>query len=463
MTQLEIDQQKQKVFGKNPSLELIASCRIDDGILQLNEIEKENYIQLFSKQNSPLTFFIPASGSGSRMFQFLFEYLEDPNEERRIQVEQFIDSLTDFAFFSDIPEHIQSSIIQKTIDSTQIIEFLLKNEGMNFASLPKGLMPFHKHGSNSLNPFQSQILQGGQLQSSNLSFHFTIQKKYESEIKNKIQQIEILSKSHYSISFSEQSVNTNSLAFISNGDLMLNLSGNVVTRPSGHGALLPILNGIEEELIFIKNIDNIQHLNRSSESQIAWKLIGGILLKFKTEASLIYSNPKLEDLNKLNKSYQVYSASEIEACRNDNQIRELLNRPIRVCGMVKNEGQPGGGPFWVNEKGIISKQIVEKAQISSDEDQIEILNQSTHFNPVIIAISPISFEGLKFDLEKFKDESKYFIVHKKQGGNDIRYMELPGLWNGSMSNWNTIFVELPLTTFSPVKTVMDLLGDAHKS
>jgi hypothetical protein len=165
----------------------------------------------------------------------------------------------------------------------------------------------------------------------------------------------------------------------------------------------------------------------------------------------------------LNKRFQVYSLSEISSCTTEQAIRDLLNRPTRVCGMVKNEGQPGGGPFWVNENGIISKQIVEKAQISMKGDQYKLMVQSTHFNPVMIVASPASVSGEKFDLNNFKDDSKYFIVRKKHHGQTIRYIELPGLWNGGMAHWNTLFVEIPSSTFSPVKTVLDLLGEAHKA
>jgi hypothetical protein len=146
----------------------------------------------------------------------------------------------------------------------------------------------------------------------------------------------------------------------------------------------------------------------------------------------------------------------------DESIVKILNRPIRVCGMVKNEGQPGGGPFWVNDNGVVSKQIVEKAQISMRSDQYRLMVQSTHFNPVMIAASALSLDGEKLDLVDFKDDSKYFIVNKRHHGQKIRFLELPGLWNGCMANWNTIFVEIPSETFSPVKTVLDLLEEAHK-
>jgi hypothetical protein len=237
----------------------------------------------------------------------------------------------------------------------------------------------------------------------------------------------------------------------------------LVTRPSGHGALLDNLNSLNEELVFIKNIDNVQHLNRAGKSIRTWKVLGGLLLEFREAARDVYKSPSIEGLRNLNDRFQVYSASEIEKCTTPELIKQLLDRPTRVCGMVKNQGQQGGGPFWLNEHGVITKQIVEKAQISNSGEQYKILIQSTHFNPVMIVASPVSLNGEKFDLAKYRDDSKYFIVHKTKKGQQIRYMEQPGLWNGSMSYWNTLFVEVPSSTFSPVKTVLDLLEESHKA
>jgi hypothetical protein len=191
-------------------------------------------------------------------------------------------------------------------------------------------------------------------------------------------------------------------------------------------------------------------------------LLGGLLLDFKVEAQKVFDAPSIEALQSLNERFQVFSESQINEIKTVDCIKSLLNRPSRVCGMVKNEGQPGGGPFWVNDKGVVSKQIVEKAQISLKGDQYRMMVQSTHFNPVMIAASSISLDGQKFDLMDFKDDTKYFIVRKKHHGKEINFIELPGLWNGSMANWNTIFLEIPSETFSPVKTVLDLLEDAHK-
>ncbi len=457
-----INEQKQKVFQENPAEELVAPCKIGEGVLRLTEEEKRYFEQIFTDQNASIGFFIPASGSGSRMFQFLYEFLEDPNDENRSQVERFLNSITDFAFYKLIPKSIRKSIQQQTISLEGIVTYLLQQEGLGFGIKPKGLIPFHLNDPFILNPFQEHVLQGAQLENEDFSFHFTVQAIFEKEIQNSISQAEGLIGEKYAISFSEQAIESNSIAFTEEKIPFLDSQQEIVSRPAGHGALLSHLNKLKEELIFIKNIDNIQHLKNASETLQTWKLIGGLLLDFKTEIKRIYTNPSMEALHELNSKFQVFSDQQINSCNSDTAIRKLLDRPTRVCGMVKNVGQPGGGPFWVNTNGVISKQIVEKAQISMRADQYRLMVQSTHFNPVMVATSAYSVSGEKFDFEEYKDPSKYFVVRKKHQGKPIRFMELPGLWNGGMYNWNTLFVEIPTAAFTPVKNILDLLGEAHK-
>jgi hypothetical protein len=462
LTDTEIEQQRSKVFAENPAIELVAPCKIGEGILKLTDEEKAFYSSSFTNRNAPISFFIPASGSGSRMFQFLYEFLEGPTEENRGQVEHFLNSISDFAFFKQIPADLQKAIVEQRMELEEIVSYLLNDHGLGFGKLPKGMIPFHRKAPFILNPFQEHIIQGTELGSAGSSFHFTIQTDFEESIRDGIDHVKGLTGEKIKVEFSEQSVSSNSVAFNSDGTIVKDEKGRALTRPAGHGALLSNLNALNEELIFIKNIDNVQHFDKSAESEKTWKIIGGLLIEFKKLSKEVYENPTMEGLNKLNNLFQVYSLSEIEDCKDADSIRRLVNRPSRVCGMVKNEGQPGGGPFWVNEKGIVSKQIVEKAQISLKGDQYKLMVQSTHFNPVMIAASPRSLDGKKFDLNDYKDDSKYFIVNKTQNGQQIRYLELPGLWNGSMANWNAIFVEVPSSTFSPVKTVLDLLGEPHK-
>lgn len=461
LSKTKIEEQKNKVIGAHPEVELISPCTVGEGILQLSSADKKQLIELFEQESFSSTFFIPASGSGSRMFQFLFDFLEEPNEDNRSKVEKFLNHITDFAFFQQLPIEFQKKLKKHDIDLDEFVTFLLKGEGMGYGEMPKGLIPFHKNEPFILTPFQEQILQGMKLKEDKVSFHFTIQAKFEEEIKNGIFQAQGLTGQFYDISFSEQDCNTNSIAFTDEGEPFLSEDGTILMRPAGHGALLENLNKIDSDLVFIKNIDNVQHFSKSNETIAIWKVLGGKLLRYKKEAKKLLKKPTTKGLKELNKQFQLFDPTTIGNLSED-EIIALLNRPVRVCGMVGNEGQPGGGPFWVNDDGVISKQIIEKAQITMRGKQYRLMVQSTYFNPVMIVASTKNFEGKKFDLRAFKDDSKFFVVKKKYQGQDIRFIELPGLWNGSMAHWNTIFVEIPSTTFSPVKTVLDLLEDAHK-
>ena len=460
---LKIEEQKSKVMGAHPEVVLISPCKVGEGILQLSEQIQSYLIKVFDKEAFSSCFFIPASGSGSRMFQFLFDFLEAPDEENRSKVEKFLNHISEFAFFQQLPVDVRKKLEAHDLDLDQFVSFLLNQEGMGYGDLPKGLVPFHKSDPFILTPFQVHLLQGVRVKEENVSFHFTVQAKFEKSIKKGISQTEGLTGQHYNVSFSDQNVTTNSIAFIEGGEPFKCEDGQILERPAGHGALLENLNKIESDLIFIKNIDNVQHLSKSKETMIVWKLLGGKLIDFRKEAKKLFNNPTIEGLRALNNRYQLYDPKSINTAISNEEIKSLLNRPIRVCGMVRNEGQPGGGPFWVNDNGVITKQIVEKAQITMRGEQYRLMVQSTYFNPVMIAACTKDMYGNKFNLEEYKDDSKFFVVRKKYKGQDIRFMELPGLWNGSMAKWNSLFVEIPSTTFSPVKTVLDLLEEAHLS
>jgi len=461
VSEKEVNIQRVKAFAENPALHLVAPCKLGEGILRLTDTQKSSYENRFENWRGCVTYFVPASGSGSRMFQFLYEFLTDPTEENRAQVERFLNSIEDFAFFRKIPQAIQQEIQQGAWSLEDTVAYLLSEHGLNFGGLPKGLIPFHVTEPFILNPFQEQVLQLSQLKQVQSQFHFTVQREFESTIKQEIQHLSGMTGQAYEVTCSTQDPATNSIAFTLDQEMAFE-DDRPITRPAGHGALLSNLNAMHDELIVIKNIDNLQHYKKSAKSARVIARLSGILLEVKEELVALYEHPNLEQLHVFNNKYQLYAASQLERCTDEHTIRELLNRPVRVCGMVKNIGQPGGGPFWVEEDGIVTKQIVEKAQIGKGKDQSRLMVQSTHFNPVLIVLSPFDIAGQKFDLMKFADPSKYFIVEKDQGGQRIRFIEQPGLWNGGMANWNTLFVEIPSSVFSPVKTVLDLLDDAHR-
>lgn len=458
----QIEFQKAKVFGDQPEVKLVAPCKIGEGIIHFLQVQRENLIQKFEKASIHSTFFIPASGSGSRMFQFLYDFLDQPTEENRSQVEKFLNNIEDFAFFQKLPIEIRKKLRSHDVNLDEFVEFLLSNQGMGFGELPKGLIPFHKNGPFVLNPFQEQILQGIKVNEENTKFHYTIKPEHESKVKSGIQSTEELSGGKYDVSFSKQNKASNAIAFDAAHDVKLCAEGNILTRPAGHGALLENLNAIASDIIFIKNIDNVQHFGKSEEAINTWKYLGGIALWFQEEQRKLIAAPSLEGLKELNKHFQFISENDLATISKKKEIVEILNRPFRVCGMVRNEGQPGGGPFWVEDHGKTSKQIVEKSQISMRGEQYRLMVQSTYFNPVMIAAVNKDANDQNFDLTKFRDDSKFFVVNKKYKGQDIFFSELPGLWNGSMAHWNSIFVEIPSSTFSPVKTVLDLLEAAHR-
>lgn len=457
----QIIDQREKVSQANPKLNIVAPCRIGNGILQLTESEWDKYYNSFKNLNCKIGVFIPASGSGSRMFEFLFDFLSNPTDENRSLVERFLNRIQKFAFFRHLPLELQTKLINFEVSLDDFANYLLQKEGMAYGEMPKGLIPFHVLEPFVLNPIQEHIVQSNLLRVNELHFHFTIQKRFEDFFKKTINQIEGLTGTNFQVSYSEQNQETDSYVFDLEGNLVVNEENQPLRRPAGHGALLHNLQSVEGELIFIKNIDNVQHYSKSQPSIKVWSALGSLLFEFKQALKSIEAELNLDKLKDLNKKYDVFSASEIDGIKTNEQLIELINRPIRICGMVRNEGQPGGGPFHVEENGIVRKQIVEKAQISNNPDQYKQMVQSTHFNPVMMVLSTTNLKGEKLDLTQFCDDSKYFVVSKKQKGKEVRFIELPGLWNGSMANWTTLFVEVPNETFSPVKTVLDLLNEAH--
>jgi len=462
-TEDRIEQQRKLVFANNPTLNIVAPCTIGNGILRLSENEIKRFEEFFKNEEKKISLFIPASGSGSRMFEFLYDFLDEPNENNRAQVERFLNKIQSFAFFRQLPANKQQEILSFQISLREIVSYLLNKEGMGFGELPKGLIPFHILEPFILNPFQEHIIQGSRLYSKETSFHFTIQSQFKDKFNLIVEQLQGLIGNEFNVTYSEQNKDTDSFAFEEDGSLALHKDGSILRRPAGHGALLENLQATKSELVFVKNIDNVQHFSKSANSQQLWNALGGLLVTIKKELSALRLVPSTDKLKNLNQQFDLFSETEIDLIQSEQEIQDLVNRPIRVCGMVRNEGQPGGGPFMVEENGVIRKQIVEKAQISSDAEQVNQMVKSTHFNPVMMVLSYQKDDGSNYKLTDFSDQSKYFIVYKKQQGKNIRFMELPGLWNGSMANWITIFVEIPNETFSPVKTVLDLLNPAHNS
>src|SRR5690554_493892 len=457
-----IEKHKEMVFSSQPEINLVSPCRLNEGIIRHSDFEKNRFKIRFENGQQTIYFFIPASGTGSRMFKFLYEFLAQPDEVSRSSTERFLNAIESFAFFDILPYDLKKKVREYDISLDDFVSYILKPEGLGLGLIPKGLVPFHKSRSFVLNAFQEQLLQGLRLKEDKINFHFTINRAHEKEIKAALDSIRQLTGRKCNIQWSEQDPSTNSIAFDKDQNVVLDEQGEVLTRPSGHGALLDNLNRIDSDIIFIKNIDNIQHEAKAHDSIENFKYLGGMLdiLKSELKEAMESENTRAQ-LTTLNLQYQFVNPETNFAEMSDEEIKSIVYRPIRICGMVRNEGQPGGGPFWVKENGKISKQIVEKSQIGKDGDQYRLMVQSQYFNPVLMAVSTKDINGKKLDLKDFADPGKYFIVEKSYQDKDIRFIERPGLWNGSMSDWLSVFVEVPSETFTPVKTVLDLLNKSH--
>lgn len=449
-----IEEQRRDLFERTNELEIIRHCGIGTGIIGLNTLDLDEIELKALSTGQNVSFFIPASGSGSRMFDFLYQFLEkgDASEE----VTLFFDHINEFCFVEKLPVVVRDKI--GTTEYSSIASYLLSKDGMNYGDKPKGLIPFHHYKQSSITPFQEQFIQSVDLVSGDGEIHFTVQEKYIADIRDSIEEVCSSKEQRSLLSFSVQKKMTDAYCFTDNGEIVFN-GDEPLRRPAGHGALLANLNAIGEGIVLVKNIDNVQPIEKDVSSRY-WRVLIGLLESFQVELLMLYEEFTVEQLNLFNQKYQLFLDDELASIDRDT-IKEMLVRPSRVCGMVKNQGKPGGGPFWVQDSHGTSKQIVEKSQISSSYEQLEVMKRSSHFNPVFMALSNQDVFGRKVDLRDFVDSSKYLKVRKPHEGKEILYRELPGLWNGSMANWNTVFVELPESIFSPVKSVLDLLEPPH--
>jgi hypothetical protein len=467
----ELAQQKANLLAGNPSIQLVKPCRIDDGILKIHPSNEAALINSFERQKDSLaiTFFVPASGSGSRMFDHLYDFLKSDGNlkpDTYEAIEKLLNRSKDFALFNLLPRHYKIALKDGTVNVKELVQYLLADDGLGLGQLPKGLIPFHRYGKFIINPFQEHIVQGAKIGGDNADFHFTINRHFEAKIKRNLDILKDITGIDFNFSFSEQDVATHAYTFNKNNEPITDKTGSYLMRPAGHGALLSNLNSIDADLIFIKNIDNIQHYTKAHESIKTKKMLGAKLLEFRENIQKILkaldenSDDFLALANEINTKFQLQIDSK--HIEDKEFLYNYFNRPMRICGMVLNEGQIGGGPFWVKDStGSISKQIIEKSQIGPKETIDSSFLRATHFNPVEIICSVKDYKGRKFDLHKYSNSEQYFLVSKKHKGKQIKYIEKPGLWNGGMFNWLTLFYEISGKCFSPVKSFTDLLNPLH--
>lgn len=498
----EIINKQIEMFNKGfPFIKLVAPATADHGVLRYTETEIDDLIQFFDeyKINYDILKFVPASGAASRMFKHLFEFVQSfggtkeeiialENDEDFNSVGYFLKNIRRFAFFDDLKTMAQtknldfeSLIANKSYKD--IIQLLITDDGLAYGSLPKALLRFHSYEDEFRFAIEEHLVEAANYCTNEYNVakvHFTIspehRTKFEEVIAVVVPNYESLFNIRFEINFSEQKPSTDTIAVDMSNQPFRNDDNSVLFRPGGHGALIENLNDLDEEIVFVKNIDNIVPDRLRNETYRYKKAIGGLLMKLQDQTFSFLDllndgfleEDELEEIVQFTKEQLMIDIPE--AFAGFSEIEKIdflfgqLNRPMRICGMVKNEGEPGGGPFWVkNSEGIVSLQIVESSQMNlKDAHQAEIVSKSTHFNPVDLVCGMYDFQGDKFDLRQFVDADTGFISVKSKDGRNLKALELPGLWNGAMADWITIFVETPIITFNPVKTVNDLLRPQHQ-
>jgi hypothetical protein len=473
-----------------PFLQLAGPARPDQGIRVWTSAQVQEYADLFRTKAPQLDLvkFVPASGAASRMFKDLFSFLEgNGNLEESPFAKKFIQQIRAFALVNDLEQHLlqRGESLQQLLDQEdykKIIAAVLSDEGLDYGILPKGLLKFHAYKTENRTPAQEHLIEGqlyGVGKNKQVNLHFTVSPEHESRFVDELSALLPAFQSqtglHVNISYSHQKKTTDTIAVDEANEPFLEADGSLLFRPAGHGALIENLNDIQADVIFIKNIDNVVPDRLKETTQTYKTALAGLLLDVQARVfGALESLEKEVTAATVSLATRVYCEEfggllpdAISSAGLDVQsafLQAKLNRPIRVCGMVKNTGEPGGGPFWVLEKdGTQSLQILETAQIDpTDPKSISHLQAATHFNPVDLVCATRDFKGSSFNLLDFRDPATGFITEKSKNGKVLKALELPGLWNGAMAHWNTLFVEVPLITFNPVKTINDLLREEHQ-
>lgn len=455
-------------------------CVPGDGINVLSPQECHKYQGYFEelKKGKRIVKFVPASGAASRMFKHLFGYNPESTTDL---VEEFIVNFDRFPFLTELAEVLQKQgkSLQDLVDANDwgtIFDAILKPEGLGYANAPKGMVLFHKYAAGTRTAFEEHLHEAVAYAKEYLGIcriHFTVPVSHQLEVKTFLEKK--AAEFHYEefeLSFSVQSENTDMIALGKDNEPLRDAEGKLMFRPAGHGALIHNLQDIDADIIFIKNIDNVTTDHLREDTVYYKQVIGGLLLELKREINQVLDALEAHAPDSIEKAVdliQHWFQPSIPLGMSLDQLRQYaigyLDRPLRICGMVKNEGEPGGGPFWVRSSdNVLSKQIIERSQVDlHNVEQAMLLEGATHFNPVDIVCSTKNRKGESYRLTNFVDHSTGFVSEKFMDGRVVKALELPGLWNGAMALWNTVFVEVPISTFTPVKTVNDLLRPGHQA
>lgn len=476
-----------------PFLKLSAAASVENGgIMKAEAKDFERYLaawNAYKDGEKKIVKFVPASGAASRMFKNMFEFLGADYDKPTTDFEKkFFDHIHDFAFYNDLNAACMDNT-GKNIDALlseqnykAIVSNLLEAAGLNYGALPKGLLKFHRYTDGVRTPLEEHLVEGALYaagKTGKVNIHFTVSTEhralFEKLVAAKVGEYEAKYGAKYHISFSEQKPSTDTVAADMENKPFRDKDGKLLFRPGGHGALIENLNDLDADIVFIKNIDNVVPDRLKADTVIYKKLLAGVLVTLQKQAfeylelldSGHYSHEQLETIIRFVQQQLRCRRTDLKELEDADLViylRKKLNRPMRVCGMVKNVGEPGGGPFLAyNPDGTISLQILESSQIDmNDPEKKAMFEKGTHFNPVDLVCAIRDYKGRKFNLLEHVDKATGFISYKSKNGKDLKALELPGLWNGSMSDWNTVFVEVPLSTFNPVKTVNDLLREQHQ-
>ena len=475
-----------------PFLKLASAASVGRGVLAPDAKEQTAFLNEWDQYlqgTGKVVKFVPASGAASRMFKNLFEFLDADDQQPSTDfMKKFFDHIHQFAFFSDL----NAACIKyesKDVDSLMaegryqdVVRCLLTDNGLRYGKLPKGLLKFHSYADGARTPLEEHLVEGALYakgKSGNVNVHFTVSGEHRQMFEElALQQADNYAKRFkviYNISFSEQKASTDTVAATMDNEPFRMEDGSMLFRPGGHGALIENLNDIDADVIYIKNIDNVVPDRLKTETVTYKRLLAGVLVAYQKKIFSCmdkldrgeYTHNELIDMLRFlqqNLCCRKTDVKELEDSELAIYLRNKFNRPLRVCGMVKNVGEPGGGPFLAYDRdGTISPQILESSQIDTGNDEyVAMFKNGTHFNPVDLVCAVKDYKGKKFNLPDFVDPQTGFISFKSKNGKELKALELPGLWNGAMSNWNTVFVEVPLGTFNPVKTVNDLLREQHQ-
>lgn len=474
-----------------PFLRLKAAASVGQGIQQLTTEEELRYMKTWDdylQKGHQVVKFVPASGAASRMFKNLFAFLDADYQAPTTAYEKaFFEHIDAFAFYDALCNQCKTKwgkdiqALMKEKHYKEIVACLLGTDGLNYGQLPKGLLLFHHDGQGARTPVEEHLVEAALYAKADgaSNVHFTVSHEHLALFQQRVNEVMARYAEQfdirYRVTFSEQKPSTDTIASNPDGTPFRNEDGSLLFRPGGHGALIENLNDIKADVVFIKNIDNVAPDRLKGDVVKYKKVLAGMLVSFQRQAfdylnildSGAYNHDMLEEI--------IRFVQQGLCCRKENikhledaqlviYLRKKLNRPMRVCGMVKNVGEPGGGPFWAyNQDGTVSLQILESSQIDKrNPDYLRMFHEGTHFNPVDLVCAVRDYKGNAFHLPDYVDAQTGFISSKSKNGRELNALELPGLWNGAMSDWNTIFVEVPLSTFSPVKEVNDLLRPVHQ-